>query len=298
MEETLELVVARAVGKGVDLHYWLDPRLPATVIGDVTRLRQILWNLVSNAIKFTESGEVRLELSLGRREDEVFTLEGRVIDSGIGMPAERLDRLFKPFSQVDSSTTRRYGGTGLGLATCKKLTNFMGGDVWAESELGVGSTFSFCVQMKVGSEAAPVCPRELRLLYVESRANRRRWMVRRLQDWGALVTACEDYSQVAETAGEYDAALFAVASPLEQFHAQTLARSLQPVPSIALMGEVACRSRGHGPFSDCLPELPRQSSLFQSLLKLLGGTASPTLTPAGRPVVLDPSLAQRYPLHM
>ena len=301
VEDTLELVVGRAQAKGVDLHYLVDPRLPATVVGDITRLRQILWNLVSNAIKFTERGEVRLELGLGERQGDVISLEGRVIDTGIGMPSDRLDRLFKPFSQMDSSTTRRYGGTGLGLAICKKLTQFMGGEVWAESQVGVGSTFHFRVHLRAGGEPATAFHRSLRVLYVEALENRRQVMLRRLRGWGLEVIACETYAQAEECLAGVELGLFSVVSPLEHCRAQELARRLGPSPTIALMGKVPCRSRGGcaASFADCLPSIPRQSLLFQAMTRLTCAAGDSQPFPIlEKPVVLDPQLSQRFPLHI
>lgn len=301
VEETLDLVAGRAVAKGIDLQYVLDSRLPAVVVGDITRLRQILWNLVSNAIKFTERGEVRLELGLGERQGDVIALEGRVIDSGIGMPADRLDRLFKPFSQMDSSTTRRYGGTGLGLAICRKLTGFMGGNVWAESELGVGSTFHFRVHLQAQGGSAPGLSPGLRILYVERQAHRREVLLRRLQDWGAQVTACENFAQAEVSLDGVDVALFSALTPLEHRMAQDLARRLAPRPTIALIGDSTCRSRGRcaSSFTDCLPQIPRQSTLLQTLLKVTTGSAAClSAVSAEKPVVVDPDLSRRYPLHI
>lgn len=301
VEETLELVASRAVAKGVDVLYLLDPKLPAEVVGDVTRLRQILWNLVSNAIKFTEVGEVRLELSLGQTTKDFFILEGKVIDTGIGMPSDRLDRLFKPFSQMDSSTTRRYGGTGLGLAICKKLTQFMGGDVWVESQPAVGSTFHFAVQLRSGGVIAPACEVPLKVLVVEPRANRRRVIQRKLEDWGLRVEACSSFDEAASQSQDRDLAIVSATSPLDHCRAQELARGLLPRPTIALMGEHSCHSRKHCTtcFADCLPQLPKQSQLFQAVRRVAGRGEG--LVPPKDLVIasqVDPSLAEAYPLHI
>lgn len=143
VEDALDLVSASVFEKGLELAYLIDEDVPELLMGDVTRLRQILVNLLGNAVKFTSQGEIFL--SVTRLEDKNQQLELRfaVIDSGIGIPLERLDRLFQSFSQVDSSTTRQYGGTGLGLAISKKLTEAMGGTMWVDSQPGEGSTFSF-----------------------------------------------------------------------------------------------------------------------------------------------------------
>ena len=301
VEETLELIASRATSKGVDLQYLVDPKLPDLVVGDITRLRQILWNLVSNAIKFTERGEVLLELNLAERQGDSIVLAGKVMDTGIGMPSDRLDRLFKPFSQMDSSTTRRYGGTGLGLAICKKLTNFMGGDVWAESQLGLGSTFHFTVKLKAEGACSPGFSRNLHILIIESRQNRRKVMQQRLEGWGARVTACEHYSQAQQLLPGPDLAILSSTTPLEHCRARELARLMAPTPCISLIGETTCHKRGHcaAQFADCLPELPRQSAIFQSILNLTGGSSQAARPqPQDTTQTVEPDLAQRYPLHI
>ena len=152
VESALDLLAGSAALKDIELAYLIDPDTPEAIKGDVTRLRQVLVNLLSNAIKFTEEGEV--VLSISSRPAEVngqYILQFSVRDTGIGIPSERMDRLFQSFSQVDASTTRRYGGAGLGLAISKRLSEMMGGTMWADSEPGKGSTFCFTVQ----AESAP-----------------------------------------------------------------------------------------------------------------------------------------------
>jgi hypothetical protein len=160
VESALEVVAASASGKGLDLAYFLDQGLPGAIVGDATRLRQILINLLNNAIKFTDTGEVVLSVSgealesgeeVGRRHRLHFAVR----DSGIGIPEDRLSRLFEYFSQVDASTTRRYGGTGLGLAISKRLSELMGGTIWVESQVGEGSTFHVTIQAEQAPGLAP-----------------------------------------------------------------------------------------------------------------------------------------------
>ena len=165
VEETLDLFAGQAAARRIELAYHVEPGVPAVALGDVNRLRQVLANLVNNAIKFTPSGGVSIVVSLAK-PDSLSTplLSGHsrlcvsVRDTGIGIPAERLDRLFKPFSQVDSSITRKYGGTGLGLVICQRLCRLMGGDICVESEHGRGSTFIFTAQIEAAS-VAPTPPR-------------------------------------------------------------------------------------------------------------------------------------------
>ena len=141
VERALDIIAPRAAEKGLELIYWIDPNLPRHVTGDPTRLRQILLNLMNNAVKFTDAGEVFVHVS--RDTATAPDVRFRVVDSGIGIPVERLDRLFKSFSQVDASTTRRYGGTGLGLAISKRLVDLMGGSISVQSMVGRGTEFSF-----------------------------------------------------------------------------------------------------------------------------------------------------------
>jgi CheY-like chemotaxis protein len=153
IEEALDLVTHRAAVQGLELSYSLGDHVPSSVVGDVTRLRQILVNLLTNAVKFTESGNVLLTV---QRYNDKYSLDASrcellfvVQDTGIGIPADRIDRLFKSFSQVDTSTTRQYGGTGLGLAICKQLVELMEGRIWVESKVNVGSKFSFTISVDV-----------------------------------------------------------------------------------------------------------------------------------------------------
>ena len=155
LEESLELLAPKAAEKGIELAYLLDPATPENIIGDVTRLRQILVNLVSNGVKFTHTGEVAVSVTahplvqspLRTHPDAATTykLEFAIRDTGIGIPQNRLDSLFQPFSQVDASITRKYGGTGLGLVISRRLTEMMGGRMWVESQIGQGTTFYFTV---------------------------------------------------------------------------------------------------------------------------------------------------------
>ena len=136
IEEALQLVAPKVAGTDIELTYALDDAMPRLVVGDAARLRQVLVNLLANAIKFTPAGEVGVTVSARRLEGSRREVHFAVRDTGIGIPKDRFDRLFKVFSQVDVSTTRRYGGTGLGLAISKRLSELMGGRIWAESEPG------------------------------------------------------------------------------------------------------------------------------------------------------------------
>ena len=182
VEDAIDLVASNASEKGLTIAYNIDKNTPKTIIGDPTRLRQILANLLSNAVKFTISGEVNISVLSKYLKDGRYEIHFRVMDTGIGIPENKMSCLFQSFSQVDLSTTRRYGGTGLGLAISKRLVEMMGGRIWAESELGKGSIFHFTIMAKesylkpaairessrlIGSENQTNCNRALRILIAE-----------------------------------------------------------------------------------------------------------------------------------
>ena len=148
VENVMDVFSAKAALKDIDLIYKLDTRLPFMLIGDSLRLRQVLINFLSNALKFTARGEVFLDIKLKSFEGNDLLISFDVQDTGIGIPTDKISRLFKPFSQVDSSTTRKYGGTGLGLVISQKLVSLMGGNVLVHSEVGKGTTFSFTISSK------------------------------------------------------------------------------------------------------------------------------------------------------
>jgi signal transduction histidine kinase/CheY-like chemotaxis protein/ligand-binding sensor domain-containing protein/HPt (histidine-containing phosphotransfer) domain-containing protein len=174
VEEAADLLAAQAARKGLEIVCRVDPAVPALIESDATRLRQILVNLLDNAVKFTTSGEILVMVEAteacsppppeGSRdawvEDRLVELRFAVRDTGIGIGAERMDRLFRPFSQADSSTSRLYGGTGLGLAICHRLAQGLGGRIWVESEPGKGSTFWFTIRCRVCDAHLPQAPRE------------------------------------------------------------------------------------------------------------------------------------------
>ncbi|HSD57214.1 MAG TPA: PAS domain S-box protein [Methanotrichaceae archaeon] len=145
VEDSLDLVATEASKKGLNLAYSIDTSAPGTIMGDPVRLRQILINLLSNAVKFTDSGEVMMAVSGRKLEGNDHEVHFAIKDTGIGISKDRMNQLFKPFSQMEPSTTRIYGGTGLGLAISKRLVEMMGGRIWAESEVGNGSTFHFTI---------------------------------------------------------------------------------------------------------------------------------------------------------
>ncbi len=198
IELTLDIMSARAGEKGLELLYYIDPGVPDTIRGDSVRLRQILLNLLANAVKFTEHGEVLVTVRRGghaphNNHHNGLLLHFSVADTGIGIPPERANRLFHQFSQIDASTTRKYGGTGLGLAISKRLAELMGGDMWVESTgvPGEGAIFHFTVSSSAAELPAPEylsSPQPQlsgkRVLIVDDNATNRRVLVRQIQQWG------------------------------------------------------------------------------------------------------------------
>jgi PAS domain S-box-containing protein len=202
IEGALEVVAARAGLKGLDLCCTIAPEVPAWIVGDATRIRQVLLNLVGNAVKFTHRGSVRVEVALESQQADRAMVRVAVHDTGIGLPSDRLGRLFQPFTQADGSTTRKYGGTGLGLAISKRLVDAMGGRIWAESVPGRGSTFSFTLDGRVVDRPegrAPDPPVDLsgrRWLIVGEASPTRQLTEHLLQSAGAEVESCATLSSV------------------------------------------------------------------------------------------------------
>ncbi|MGM9489294.1 response regulator [Ideonella sp. YS5] len=205
LDQLANLVGMRVEEKGLELLFALPPDLPGDLMGDPSRLGQILLNLVNNAVKFTERGEVMVAVRPVERTAERVTLRFEVRDSGIGMTAESRERLFQPFTQADASTSRRYGGTGLGLAICRHLVQSMGGEIGVESEPGRGSCFHFTLPFRLQAGTHPVPEagelRGTRLLVVDDHPPTRE----------LLCALAESLGFEAESAGDGQAALAAVA---------------------------------------------------------------------------------------
>ncbi|MEM9093219.1 MAG: ATP-binding protein [Cyanobacteria bacterium P01_F01_bin.53] len=207
VEEALDLIAPKAAEKNLELTYRIDDVVPRCVIGDITRVRQILVNLLGNAVKFTKFGEVSVSLAVesltpaNGSETPTTKLMFAVKDSGIGIPEDKLGRLFQSFQQVDSSTARKYGGTGLGLAICKQLCEIMGGEIWVDSQPNEGSTFSFSILVKLdeSSSLPPVVNRDAlankRILIVDDNATNREIVMHQ-------VTAMQMVGQEARTGYE------------------------------------------------------------------------------------------------
>ncbi len=199
VEEAVDLVAPKAATKGLEMAYEMGEGVPEAIRGDPGRLRQILVNLLSNAEKFTEEGEIVLSVHADEARAEERTLRFSVRDTGIGIPSDVQDRLFSPFTQADASTTRRYGGTGLGLTICRRLTEMMGGEIWVESTEGKGSTFHFTITTTVAdlpvvrpADRAEVVLQGKRALVVDDNETNRRIVRHHLESWDLEVEETED----------------------------------------------------------------------------------------------------------
>ncbi len=284
IETALDLTAKPATTKGLDLLYWIDDEVPRTLLGDATRLRQIFVNLISNAIKFTQHGEVVVTITRRLASDGSTPLHASVRDTGIGIPADRLDKLFQVFSQVDASTTRHYGGTGLGLAICRRLVTLMGGRIWVESEAGVGSNFQFeipCHAVQTGliswsSSGNPQLAGK-RVLVVDDNATNRRILDLQTTRWGMHPVSVASGAQALEMLqqGEhFDIALLDVQMPdmdgyeLAQRIRQSHAAAKLPILVLTSQGVDSPRSKELG-VAQTLSKPVKSAQLMAALARAL-----------------------------
>ena len=202
--ETLQTLSVAASQKGLELAFRIPPEFPEMLVGDLGRVRQVLVNLVGNAIKFTEKGEVVVNCAIEERgDDDTLLTRFSVRDTGIGIPPEKRARIFESFRQVDASTTREFGGAGLGLSISRKLVSLMGGSIWVESEVGAGSTFHFTISFAQSKEPLPGPSQQtqvqslqgLRTLVVDDNQTNRRILVEMLTNWGMSPVAASSAAE-------------------------------------------------------------------------------------------------------
>ena len=298
VEGALDIVAPRASEKNVELGCLVDEGVPAGIAGDSTRLRQVLLNLLSNAVKFTDEGEVVLHVGAERSSADSYHVHLAVRDTGIGIPEDRMDRLFASFSQVDSSTTRRYGGTGLGLAISKRLVELMGGTMWVESEHGKGSTFHIGLtaneaavpQRITESDGLPQL-RAKRVLIVDDNATNREIVIRQTRSWGMEPVAVErplEALALLEEGTHFDVAVLDLMMP--EMDGLSLAREIRrrrderelPLLLLTSLGRLR-ELRGASEFAAQLAKPLKASQLYNALLTVLAERMpAPTpIAPAG-----------------
>ena len=197
LDKTLEMMAIRAHEKGLELALHIAPEIPTALVGDPARLRQVLINLIGNAIKFTEQGEVIVRVERDPEDAAAGALRFAVCDTGIGVPEETRELIFAPYTQVDTSTTRKFGGSGLGLAISREVVELMQGRIWADSSIGAGSTFYFTARFAVGSQAplrissGPTDLQDVKTLVIDDNTTNRLILREMLSRWGAVVTEAE-----------------------------------------------------------------------------------------------------------
>jgi signal transduction histidine kinase/HPt (histidine-containing phosphotransfer) domain-containing protein len=331
IEEALDLLAPKAAEKNLDLAYVVDDSVPKVLVGDVTRLRQILVNLVSNAVKFTPAGEVVVEvtpaahgprdLDPGRKLDteflrhpEQWLLHFRVRDTGIGIPFDKQDRLFKSFQQVDASTTRHYGGSGLGLAICKRLSELMGGKIWVESDAGEGATFHFMVVARSASTNAPPNWQVLQpqlsgkcLLVVEDNPTNLRIIRHRAEQWGMKVQGAVNSLEALKLLTDdpaFDVAILDLQLP--EMDGLTLAEKIRQHPAahaIPLLLLSSSRLRGDDArpasvgIAGIVHKPIRPAQLLDAVCRALGVKSQQEKKAPSAPA-LDGALAKRIPLRL
>ncbi len=286
VEDALDLLVSKAQDKQIELLYTIPFETHTGVIGDVTRLRQILINLLGNAIKFTSEGEVVIEVSAEELPDDKVKFLFNVRDTGIGIPQNRLDRLFKSFSQVDASTTRKFGGTGLGLAISKKLSELMGGEMWVESEEGVGSEFKFTAvfsktELKEESTLSAISPIDIfdkRVLVVDDNQTNRTILNYQLENWGMKPEMAESGQIALEliTANPpYDLIILDMQMP--EMDGLMLAKELanrpnssnSPLIMLTSLGQLCKEDKQAARLRKCLTKPVKPSALLNVILEIL-----------------------------
>jgi PAS domain S-box-containing protein len=311
--DTLRVLALRARQKGLELAGRIDPDVPEFLMGDPARLRQVLVNLMGNAIKFTERGEVVADVQVERGGEDEVLLHFRVRDTGIGIPKAKQERIFEAFSQADTSTTRRYGGTGLGLTISGQLVHMMGGEIWVESEEDQGSTFHFTAHFKIPEQ--PPAPktrwrppnlRDLPVLIVDDNDTNRRILQEVISHWGMLPTTAtggrEALALIAQAKAEgrhFD--LFLLDGHMPEMDGFQLAGEIQravphapPIIMLTSAGEAddATRCRALG---ICLRLLKpvKQSELLDGILTAIGMPVEET--PAGQAAT---AAVRTGPLHV
>ena len=317
IEDALDLLTPPASVKGLNLAYLLDDSVPAAVVSDVTRVRQILVNLLGNAVKFTAAGEVSVSVAARIVESGRHEVHFEVRDTGIGIPSDRLHSLFQPFSQVDASTSRKYGGTGLGLAISRRLTELLGGRIWVESDEGRGTRFHFTVVAEAGvvpvgavrgASAAPVPSRPQPqlsgklVLIVDDHETNRRFLLKQTEAWGLVARAASSGREALDwmkRGDRFDLAILDMQMP--EMDGVTLADEIRrmlendapPMVQVSSLGRREPAVKGL--FAASLTKPIKASHLYNVMVGLLADRAAADEPAAGK---TGPRLADRHPLRV
>ncbi|NEW81808.1 MAG: response regulator [Mariniphaga sp.] len=291
IEDVLDLMAPKALEKHLDIIYFIDPEVHQYIFGDGFRLRQIIVNLVSNAIKFTEKGDILIYISLASQTDGNVVLDFSVKDTGIGIPSNKIDLLFLPFTQVDASTTRKYGGTGLGLAITSSLVKLMHGKIWVISDEGNGSNFHFTIQTRNSTpeEEFNQADKTLQnlpgksILIVDDNATNRKILKLQCEFWGMKATAAESGEEALILLGKnhYDAGILDMQMP--QMDGIMLAREIRVQFSKEKLPLIMLTSVGFNKESEELKKLfsyyvnkpIKHSQLADILLKVVTSIKTP-----------------------
>jgi len=314
VESALDLMGARAAEKHLDIAYLFEGDIPRGISSDVTRLRQIILNLISNSVKFTEKGEVVLIVKASPVTTDEVELNFAVRDTGIGLTEESMGRLFQSFSQADSSTTRRYGGTGLGLAISKRLAELMGGSMWASSDgIGKGSTFHFTIRAPL-AELSQDSRREFigqqaalagrRVLIVDDNTTNRKVLKLQMAKWGMRPRDTESPAEAlrwVEAHEPFDLAVLDMHMP--EMDGLELAQKINALDAklpLVLFSSLGRREAGdtEGLFNAYLGKPLRQSQLFDTLIELLAKDEAPQRAATPAKSSLDAEMATRHPLRI
>ncbi|MEO7991301.1 MAG: two-component regulator propeller domain-containing protein [Chryseolinea sp.] len=311
IEDVMDVFSAKAAQKGLDLVYQIDYQIPAQIIGDSHRLRQILLNLISNAMKFTHQGEIFVGIDLLKIEHSQLELAFQIRDTGIGIPQDKISRLFKAFSQVDSSTTRKYGGTGLGLVISQRLVELMGGSIAVESEAGMGSSFGFTIKNSVSQEStrqyvnASLTGNEGKhVLVVDDNATNRTILKTQLEQWKLLPILASSGSEALQilTQQRFDLVITDMQMPdMDGVQLTNLIKSKHTSLPVILLSSIGDESKKKHPglFSAVLNKPVKQlqfSRVIHSVLSPEGKGI--TIEDQKSKQVLSTDFALRYPLRI
>ncbi|MEO0404270.1 MAG: response regulator, partial [Bacteroidota bacterium] len=298
VDEVMDLLKPSAQDKGIELIAYVEEDTPDNVLGDMVRLKQVLINLVNNAIKFTKQGEVYLNVQQQAIEGGFSQLKFSVKDTGIGIPQDKQALLFESFTQADTSTTRKYGGTGLGLAICKNLVSLMGGKIWLNSQPGKGSTFSFTVVMEKAHSYQVINNQEallgLKALVVDDNNTNLRILVKQLSSWGLKPTpfnSPELVLDLLDDLNKFDLCIMDMQMPkvdgIQLTKAIREKHSNEDLPIVVLSstGEMFMEE-GQGFFNHYLTKPVKPSKLRSTIVKMLNPDANeqvPMSGPSGMP---------------